>query len=48
MKLTSFLDIDRAHVADLLDVGLIDGRVRQSLPDALKERLAEVERTREE
>ena len=48
MKLTSFRDIDRVHVADLLAVGLIDDRVRKELPAALAERLAQVERTADE
>ena len=43
MKLTSFRDIDRVHIADLLRVGLIDQRVRDSLPADLRERLHAVE-----
>ncbi len=43
MKLTSFRDIDRVHVADLLHVGLIDDAVRKSLPLDLRERLDVVE-----
>ncbi len=43
MKLTSFRDIDRVHVADLLRVGLIDDAVTDSLPKELRERLAAVE-----
>jgi hypothetical protein len=43
MKLTSFRDIDRVHVADMLSVGLIDGRVRATLPEVLRERLAQIE-----
>jgi len=39
MKLTSFRDIDRVHVADLAQVGLIDDKVRSTLPDELRERL---------
>lgn len=39
MKLTSFRDIDRVHIADLLRVGMIDARVRASLPDDLLGRL---------
>jgi len=45
MKLTSFRDIDRVHVADMLRVGLIDQRIREGLPPDLGERLAEVEST---
>ena len=48
MKLTSFRDIDRVHVADLLSVGLIDERVRRDLPPPLAERLADVERSAQE
>lgn len=47
MKLTSFRDIDRVHIADLLEVGLIDARVRASLPPELSARLGQVERGRE-
>jgi hypothetical protein len=43
MKLTSFRDIDRVHVADLLSVGLIDDSVRNDLPDSLRERLEQIE-----
>jgi hypothetical protein len=39
MKLTSFRDIDRVHLADLLEVGLITARVRSSLPPELAARL---------
>jgi len=42
MKLTSFRDIDRVHVADLAQVGLVNDAVRDTLPDALKARLAEI------
>jgi hypothetical protein len=44
MKLTSFRDVDRVHIADMLGVGLITGAVRSSLPPELVERLADVER----
>lgn len=43
MKLTSFRDIDRVHIADMLSVGLIDARVRSSLASELLARLAEIE-----
>ena len=43
MKLTSFRDIDRVHIADMLSVGLIDHNLRSALPDELRARLAEVE-----
>lgn len=39
MKLTSFRDIDRVHVRDLLEVGLVDDAARAALPQALRERL---------
>jgi len=44
MKLTSFRDIDRVHVADLVSVGLVTDALRRSLPPELRERLREVER----
>ncbi len=44
MKLTSFRDIDRVHVADLLSVGLVTDEVRASLPSDLLTRLEEIER----
>ncbi len=43
MKLTSNRDIDRAHVADMLNVGLIDEAVRASLPRVLQERLEAIQ-----
>jgi len=43
MKLTSYRDIDRVHMADLLSVGLIDESVRRALPAELRERLASIE-----
>lgn len=39
MKLTSFRDIDRTHLDDMLDVGLLPGAVMEALPPALRERL---------
>ncbi|MEM1354229.1 MAG: nucleotidyltransferase family protein [Planctomycetota bacterium] len=42
MKLTSFRDIDRVHIADLLRVNLIDQGIRESLPNELAERLSQV------
>ena len=42
MKLTSFRDIDRVHLADLKDVGLIDDAVRASLPADLRLRLDQI------
>lgn len=48
MKLTSFLDIDRVHIADLLSVGLINDEARSTLPHPLLRRLEQVEATLEE
>lgn len=42
MKLTSFRDIDRVHVADLMAVGLVTEQVIASLPASLQRRAAEV------
>jgi hypothetical protein len=41
MKLQSFRDIDRAHLRDLLDAGLIDGAVTRRVPPDLRHRLAQ-------
>jgi hypothetical protein len=43
MKLTSLRDIDRVHIADMLDVGLVDASVRRQLTEPLRERLREIE-----
>jgi hypothetical protein len=43
MKLQAYRFIDRAHIQDLLGVGLIDDAVRTSLPDDLLERLRVIE-----
>lgn len=48
MKLTSFRDIDRAHVNDMLSVELIDDRVRAALPPDLLKRLRTIEAAAEE
>jgi len=48
MKLTSFGDLDRVHVADLLEVGLIDDAMKRSLPDELVERLNQIARSQDE
>lgn len=45
MKLTSFRDIDRVHIADMLMVGLITDEVRGTLPADLRGRLGEIERS---
>lgn len=42
MKLTSFRDIDRVHLADLARVGLIDLADHAALPATLQDRLASV------
>lgn len=39
MKLESFRDIDRAHVRDLLSVGLIGDELGRELPDDLRAKL---------
>ena len=39
MKLTSFRDIDRVHVRDLVEVGLVDEAARAALPEPLRGRL---------
>jgi len=43
MKLTSNRDIDRVHIRDMLDVGLVDEAVRSALPDTLRDRLKTIE-----
>lgn len=43
MKLTSFRDIDRVHISDMSSVGLLDDRVRASLPPELRTRLTQIE-----
>lgn len=48
MKLTSNRPIDQVHVADMVDVGLIDEAVRSSLPAELQSRLAQIEAAMEE
>ena len=45
MKLTSFRLKDKVHVQDLDGVGLITPEMEASLPDVLRERLAEVRAT---
>jgi hypothetical protein len=42
MKLSNYRDIDRVHVRDLDDVGLVTAEVENALPVILRERLAEV------
>ena len=42
MKLQAYRFIDRAHVQDLISVGLIDDDVRRALPPDLRARLDEV------
>ncbi len=43
MKLQAYRFIDRAHVQDLLAVGLIDDAIRDALPRDLRERLDAIE-----
>lgn len=45
MKLTSFRDIDRVHIADMLSVGLIDAACRATLPPELAAKLVQVEQS---
>ena len=47
MKLTSFRDVDRVHVADLLGIGLVNETVRAALPLDLQARLDEIAQTLE-
>jgi len=42
MKLTSFRDIDRAHVRDLIKVGLVTPEIEDGLPPDLRARLEEL------
>lgn len=44
MKLTSFRDIDRVHVADMLSAGLLTAAVPASLTPELRARLESIER----
>lgn len=48
MKLTSNRPIDQVHIADMMDVGLIDENVRSSLPNELQSRLARIEAAMED
>lgn len=43
MKLTSFRDIDRVHIADLIKVGLIDQAIISAVPQTLRARLQQVQ-----
>ena len=43
MKLTSFRDIDKVHIADLLRVGQVSQRLREGLLPDLNQRLNEIE-----
>ncbi len=43
MKLQAYRFIDRAHVQDLISVGLIDDTIREALPPDLRERLTAIE-----
>ena len=46
MKLSNYRDIDRVHVRDMDEVGLVTAEVEAALPAALRERLQEI-RSRE-
>lgn len=48
MKLTSHRPIDQAHTIDMLSVGLIDSRVKQSLPEELRQRLDAIDASQAE
>lgn len=48
MKLISFRDKDRVHLADMLSVGLITEDIKNSLPDNLLEKLKRIESEYEE
>lgn len=48
MKLTSYRDIDRAHITDMMAVGLIDDSVRKSLSEELRTRLDAIAATFED
>jgi len=43
MKLQAYRFIDSAHIQDLLDVGLIDQRIRDALLEDLHKRLEAIE-----
>jgi hypothetical protein len=43
MKLQAYRFIDRAHIQDLLDVGLVGQNIRDALPSDLRERLEAIE-----
>jgi hypothetical protein len=48
MKLTSFRDIDKVHIADLMRVGMVSEDLRDSLPPDLRQRLEDMEPTLED
>jgi len=48
MKLQAYRFIDRAHIVDMLGVGLIDDAVRTSIPPDLLQRLDAIETSRDE
>lgn len=48
LKLTSFREIDRAHLIDMIQVGLIDDAVRASIPTELRPRFGDIERSARE
>ena len=46
MKLEAYRRIDQVHVEDLLATGLVDEDMIAGLPDDLRERLRQIQRTR--
>ena len=48
MKLQAYRFIDRAHIQDLLSVGLIDDALREALPPDLRRRLEDIEEISQE
>lgn len=47
MKLQAYRDIDRVHIRDLMAVDVIDAALIQELPGDLRERLEEIQATKE-
>jgi hypothetical protein len=42
MKLTAFRDKDRTHLRDLIEVGLVDSSILESLPSELRSRIQQL------
>jgi len=47
MKLQAYRLIDRAHVADLIGIGLLSAEIENEIPDDLRPRLAEIRKEME-